>query len=117
MISHCEIENRLLIPAIECLEQKVLMFKTDCDTASETDVPLLEQKTDDLSEREKDIVRLVAYGLSNKEIADRLCLSFHTITTYRRNLGAKLNIHSTAGLVIYGILHDIVSMEEIRALG
>lgn len=117
MISHCEIENRLLVPAIECLEQKVLMFKTDCDTASETDVPLLEQKTDDLSEREKDIVRLVAYGLSNKEIADRLCLSFHTITTYRRNLGAKLNIHSTAGLVIYGILHDIVSMEEIRALG
>ena len=56
----------------------------------------------------------MAYGLSNKEIADRLCLSFHTITTYRKNLSYKLNIHSTAALVIYAILHRIVNMEDIK---
>ena len=72
------------------------------------------EKTGPLSDREKEIIRLVAQGLSNKQIADRLCLSFHTITTYRKNLSTKLNLHSTAALVIYAILHNIVDPKDIE---
>ena len=115
LISHCEIENRLLVPAVEDLERGVRSSKINCggDT-SHAEISSTDHREESLSEREKDIIRLVAYGLSNKEIADRLCLSFHTITTYRKNLSYKLNIHSTAALVIYAILHRIVNMEDIK---
>lgn len=84
LISHCEIENRLLVPAVEDLERRVRSSKINCggDT-SHAEISSTDHREESLSEREKDIIRLVAYGLSNKEIADRLCLSFHTITTYR----------------------------------
>ena len=67
-----------------------------------------------LSAREKEIIRLVAHGLANKEIADRLCLSFHTVTTYRKNISSKLNIHSTAALTIYAILQGIADPKDIE---
>ena len=56
----------------------------------------------------------VAQGLSNKEIADKLSLSFHTITTYRKNISAKLNIHSAAGLAIFALLHHLIEISEAR---
>lgn len=58
------------------------------------------------------MIAAVAQGLSNKEMADKLNLSFHTITTYRKNIGAKLNIHSTAGLVIFAILHHLIEIDD-----
>ncbi|MCM1142559.1 MAG: helix-turn-helix transcriptional regulator, partial [Muribaculum sp.] len=66
-----------------------------------------------LSDREKEIISCVAHGLSNKEIADKLCLSFHTVTTYSRNISEKLNIHSTAALVIFAIVNKIVDIHDI----
>ncbi len=62
-----------------------------------------------LSQREIEIVRLVAEGLSNKEIADKLFLSVHTITTHRKNIMAKLGVNNTAGLVMFAIRNEIVS--------
>lgn len=109
LVSHCEIENMLLIPAVENLEKKAdLMKSSDSNAKSDGDSELT------LSDREKEIVSLVAHGLSNKEIADKLFLSFHTITTYRKNISAKLNIHSTAALTIYAILHGIVDPKDIE---
>ena len=49
---------------------------------------------DVLSVREREILVLLAQGLSNKEIADRLFLSVYTVMTHRRNICQKLNIHS-----------------------
>ena len=66
-----------------------------------------------LSEREREIVRLVAKGLSNKEIAAQLYLSVHTVTTHRRNISAKLQIHSAAGLAIFAIVNGLISPDEI----
>ena len=113
LISHCEIEDRLLIPAVERLERmNHAKIKADKDITHESAsyISLYES----LSEREKDIIKLVAHGLSNKEIACRLCLSFHTITTYRKNLSTKLNIHSSAALTIFAILHNIIDPKEIE---
>ena len=67
-----------------------------------------------LSDREKDIIRCVARGMSNKEIADNLFLSIHTVTTHRRNITAKLQIHSPAGLTIYAIMNNLVDIADIN---
>ena len=48
--------------------------------------------------------------VSNKEIANELCLSTHTVITHRKNIAAKLNIHSTAGLTIYAIANGLLEI-------
>lgn len=62
-----------------------------------------------ISSRESEIIRLVAEGLTNKEIADRLFLSAHTVTTHRKNIMAKLGVNNTAGLVLFAIRNSIVT--------
>lgn len=62
-----------------------------------------------ISSREVEIIRLVAEGLTNKEIADRLCLSTHTVTTHRKNIMNKLSVNNTAGLVLFAIKNNIIS--------
>ncbi len=61
-----------------------------------------------ITEREIEIVRLVAEGLSNKEIAEKLFLSAHTVTTHRKNIMSKLQVNNTAGLVLYAVRNDLL---------
>ncbi|MDR1680908.1 MAG: LuxR C-terminal-related transcriptional regulator [Prevotellaceae bacterium] len=70
-----------------------------------------ERRHDLLSLREKEVIVCVVKGMTNKQIADTLCLSMHTVITHRRNISAKLQIHSTAGLTIYAIVNKLVDME------
>ena len=65
---------------------------------------------DVLSVREREILVLLAKGLSNKEIADRLFLSVYTVMTHRRNICQKLNIHSVSGLTIYAIANKLMEL-------
>ena len=51
-------------------------------------------------------------GMSNKEIADHLCISTNTVITHRRNIAKKLQIHSPAGLTIYAIVNKLVSIDQ-----
>jgi DNA-binding NarL/FixJ family response regulator len=67
-----------------------------------------------LSAREKEIVTCIAKGLTNKEIADQLFLSTHTVITHRRNITRKLQIHSPAGLTIYAIVNKLVEIQDIK---
>ena len=76
---------------------------------SETD-----KRSEALSQREKEVVVCVVKGMTNKQIADKLCLSAHTVITHRRNISAKLDIHSTAGLTIYAIVNKLVELEDIN---
>lgn len=116
LMSHWQIENRLFMPAGIRLEQKMKTITADAAVAEHPRQQNASKNTDALSEREKEIIGLVAKGLSNKEIADSLCLSVHTVTTHRRNIAAKLQIHSPAGLTIYAILHNIIDISEIKNL-
>lgn len=116
LLSHWAIENKLFMPAGIQLERKAKNTRS-----SETETKILEPSVTDstdnsLSNREKEIVALVAKGLANKEIADTLCLSVHTVTTHRRNIAAKLQIHSPAGLTIYAILHNLIDISEVSTL-
>lgn len=113
--SHCRIEDHLFIPAVLRLERKLKGEVPQPTAASDTP----DRQTDaadgtpTLSERERDIVRCVAMGMSNKEIADALFISIHTVITHRRNIAQKLQIHSPAGLTIYAIVNKIVSIEGL----
>ncbi len=69
-----------------------------------------------LSAREQEIVGLIAQGLSNKQIADKLFVSTHTVTTHRRNIMNKLEIHSSVGITIYAIANNIVDITQIEGL-
>jgi DNA-binding NarL/FixJ family response regulator len=62
-----------------------------------------------LSERECEIIGLIAEGFSYTRIADRLCLSAHTVTTHRRNIMQKLGVNSTAAVVMYAVKSGLVS--------
>ncbi len=69
--------------------------------------------TGNLSIREKEILTCVVKGQTNKEIAESLFLSTHTVITHRRNIARKLEIHSTAGLTIYAIVNKLVELDDI----
>lgn len=71
-----------------------------------------ENSDSSLSEREKDVIRLVAKGYTNKEIADMLNLSIHTIISHRKNISAKLGIKTISGLSIYALLNGIIQSDE-----
>jgi two-component system nitrate/nitrite response regulator NarL len=64
----------------------------------------------ELSDREREVLALIAEGCSNKGIASRLVLSVRTVETHRARIMQKLNIHSTAGLTKFAISHGIASL-------
>ncbi|MBR0503345.1 MAG: response regulator transcription factor [Paludibacteraceae bacterium] len=68
----------------------------------------------DLSQREKEVLVLVAKGFTNKEIADQLNISIHTAIAHRKNITSKTNIKSISGLTIYAMLNNLISQDEIR---
>lgn len=61
-----------------------------------------------LSERETQVLKLIARGQGNKEIARKLELSVRTVETHRQNIRAKLDISTTAGLTQYAIKHGLI---------
>lgn len=72
-------------------------------------------ETEQLSQREKEIIGCVVKGLTNKAIAEKLSISIHTVITHRRNISKKLQIHSSAGLAIYAIVNKIVETQDIKS--
>ncbi|MBO5380895.1 MAG: helix-turn-helix transcriptional regulator [Bacteroides sp.] len=111
LIVHCDVENCMFIPAVSVLERK--MLKEGKLGAEQPNATTLKGQ-EILSEREIDVLRCVVKGMTNKAIADCLCLSVHTIITHRRNIARKLEIHSPAGLTIYAIVNKLVDIEEVK---
>lgn len=113
---HCMAEDRIFVPAVRKLEEEVRKRQKEIvngSVAGKAKPEAVADKTGGLSEREKEIICQIAKGYSNKEIADRLCLSVHTVTTHRRNISNKLSIHSPAGLTIYAIINRLLPPDEI----
>ncbi|MFO8000018.1 MAG: LuxR C-terminal-related transcriptional regulator [Marinilabilia sp.] len=71
------------------------------------------EETEELTPREKLILKHVALGFTNKEIAARLYISTHTVISHRKNITRKLDIKTVSGLTVYAILNGIIKMEDI----
>jgi DNA-binding NarL/FixJ family response regulator len=71
---------------------------------------------EEISLREKEVLKLVALGLTNKEIGERLFISTHTVITHRKNITAKLGIKTIAGLTVYSVINKLIRAEEIKKL-
>lgn len=67
-----------------------------------------------LSQREIDVLRLVAMGYINKEIADTLSISINTVLSHRKNITSKLGIRSVSGLGFYAMMHGYVTDADMR---
>ena len=107
--SHCKVEDTLLIPTVRKMMENRPTPPRRIQPAASAGKP-------GLTSREKEIIRWIARGLSNKEIAEKLYVSVHTITTHRRNICAKLDIHSVSALTIYAIIHKLVDMSEVAKI-
>lgn len=70
------------------------------------------EEDDNLTDREIDVLTKLAHGFSNKEIADMLSISTHTVVTHRKNITLKTGIRSQSGLAIYAISKNIVSIKD-----
>ena len=111
---HAEVEDHIFVPAIRRLEQIV---KQSDVTKTITDMVFkggIGPNSDALSDREKEVIIALVQGMSNKEIADHLCISTNTVITHRRNIARKLQIHSPAGLTIYAIVNGFVDISAVK---
>lgn len=73
------------------------------------------EKSDDveLSKREIDVLVAVAKGLMNKEIADQMNISIHTVISHRKNITRKTGIKSVSGLTVYALLNNLIDENEV----
>jgi DNA-binding NarL/FixJ family response regulator len=69
----------------------------------------VEDSYDLLTTREREILQLFAEGKNNKDVANMLNLSLYTVETHRSNILKKLNLHSTAELILYAVRKGVIS--------
>ena len=111
---HAEVEDHIFLPAIRRLEQITKKNDVSRNISGMVFGSAQAQNPDALSDREKDVIISLVQGMSNKEIADHLCISINTVITHRRNIARKLQIHSPAGLTIYAIVNGLVDISTVK---
>ena len=95
----------VLDPAIA---RKVMNYFTN-----QNKIPSVNEDTERLSSRELDIIKLAAKGLTNKEIADKLHLSYRTIEGHMRDVFNKLGVGSRTEAVLFGLKKGWFTLEEL----
>jgi len=111
---HAQVEDHIFVPAIRRMEKLVKQTDVSRNISDMVFKGGVGQSADSLSDREKDVIVALVQGMSNKEIADHLCISINTVITHRRNIARKLQIHSPAGLTIYAIVNGLVDITSVK---
>jgi DNA-binding NarL/FixJ family response regulator len=84
-------------------------IKKACINTEDIDFESFSCEAISLSERELEIIKLIAEGNTNAHIAELIFLSTHTVNTHRKNIMAKLGVKNTAGIVMYAVKTNLVS--------
>jgi len=112
--------QRLGRPAIDVsqdehglIQQIVKLRQYGASHGGEKMIPNMEQYQPDLSIREVEVLALLCKGLTNKEIADKLCIALTTVITHRKNIQEKTGIKSLSGLTVYAIMNGFINADEI----
>jgi regulator of cell morphogenesis and NO signaling len=95
---HMLLEDTILIPLVECLDNKK---QTDSDRV-------------ELSQREQEVLSAIASGLSNKEVADKLHISIHTVISHRKNIMRKTGFKTAPGLTFFALHNGLISQNDFR---
>ncbi|HME05513.1 MAG TPA: response regulator transcription factor [Bryobacteraceae bacterium] len=104
-----------LISAIRAVMQAKTYFSPKISQILQEDyMQELEQKEQDdsydlLTDREREVLQLIAEGLANKEIANKLNLSVYTVDTHRSHILRKLNLHSVPEVILYAVRKNIIA--------
>ena len=67
----------------------------------------------ELSKRETDVLIAIAKGMMNKEIADQMNLSVHTVISHRKNITRKTGIKSVSGITVYALLNNFINEKDL----
>jgi two-component system, NarL family, response regulator NreC len=103
-----------VVKAIQSVSRGTPFFSPEvAETMMEDHMRFLQQRNledtyDLLTEREKEVIQLLAEGKSNKEVAAILNVSVYTVETHRMHLMQKLNLHNTAEIVLYAVRKKII---------
>ena len=111
-MQHALVEDEIFIPVIRRLEHK--SKQNDVSFKISNMINQGTETADNLSDRERDVIVSLVQGMTNKEIAEHLCISINTVITHRRNIARKLQIHSPAGLTIYAIVNNLVDISSVK---
>lgn len=116
LLLHRRIEDDMLLPLIiKQLDDSSLSGKSDVPM-DRTPQHAGEKSLQGLSSREMEVVYYVASGLTTGQIAERLHLSLHTITTYRYKICKKIGIGTISGITAFAIQHQIIDAETILSI-
>lgn len=103
---HTAVEDDILVPMVRMIEDPSF---SDMRPAAR-----VSPDREELSDREKEILVLVARGLLNKEIADRCNISINTVITHRKNITRKTGIKTVAGLTAFAILNGLIDISSVE---
>lgn len=100
--------------SISVYDSKAILLNKLRDQVKNSPKSVTQQDTsDDLTDREKDVLQKVALGKTNKEVANELFISTHTVISHRKNITRKLGIKTVSGLTVYAILNQLIKLEDI----
>ncbi len=108
-------ENKIWIEEIYIDEEKVnISDKIEHLIRQQLKNKKQDKDNNEISKRERAVLAMVAQGFTNKEIAEKLFISTHTVITHRKNIVKKLGIKTVSGLTVYAILNKIIDMEDLK---
>lgn len=113
LVSSC-LDHSMLTPYSGVIEindsQSKIISKMNEFAQSETT-----KNTDDveLSKRETNVLVAIAKGMMNKEIADQMNISIHTVISHRKNITRKTGIKSVSGLTVYALLNNLIDEKDL----
>ena len=99
---------------IELTDNKQKVVNKLLNILNNNDDSSSQNESEELSNREEDVLVCVAKGMTNKDISEVLNISVHTVITHRKNIVKKTGIKSVSGLTVYALLNNLVEESEIN---